>query len=85
MSESELATLRAENERLRGELSRLERERATERAQLRSAQGRTLALQADLDEAHAHLGARVTLPRRVLRKGRTLAGRVLRRVGLRRG
>ena len=85
MSESELATLRAENVTLRAELSRLERERATERGELRSAQARVLALQADLDEAHAHLGARVTLPRRVARSARGAVSRTLRVVGLRRG
>jgi len=85
MSESELADLRAQNTQLRAELSRLERERAAERATLRSAQARLLSLQADLDEAHAHLGARVRLPIRVVRKARRVAGRSLRLVGLRRG
>jgi len=80
MSEQELSTLRLENERLRAELARLERERADEQGMLRTAQARRAALQASLDEAHHHLAIRRSVPQRAVDKARRIVGRTLRAV-----
>lgn len=71
--------LRRENDRLRAELTRLERERAVEQGALRSAVARADALQAALDGA-GRFGAPASLARRAASKGRRVAGRVARRI-----
>ncbi|MGC5076986.1 hypothetical protein [Agrococcus sp. DT81.2] len=72
--------LQRELDRLRAELTRLERERAVEQGELRSAVARADALQAALDRAPGPLGAPGSIARRAVSKGRRVARRVARRI-----
>lgn len=74
------APARDEIERLRGELSRLERERAAEFAQLRSAQHRIMELEAQLAASRDRLPHPRAMAVRAKRVARRSAGSVLRRL-----
>ncbi|WP_306232648.1 hypothetical protein [Agrococcus beijingensis] len=67
-------------DRLRGELTRLERERAVERGELRSAVARAAALQAELEQRQHPLRAQRSLVRRGAGKAYRIARRVARRL-----
>jgi hypothetical protein len=72
-----------EIDRLRGELSRLERERAAEVAVLRSAQHRVMELEAQLAASHDRLPHPRALAVRAKRVARRRVGALLRRLRIR--
>lgn len=68
-----------EHERLRAELTRLERERAVEQAELRTAVARADAAEAALHHVRSQIGGRA-LARRALAKARRIGRRAVRRM-----
>jgi len=72
-----------EIDRLRSELSRLERERAAEVAVLRSAQHRIMELEAQLAASHDRLPRPRALAVRAKRVARRRVGTLLRRLRIR--